>query len=269
MDLGLTVEAVGERREGRHRSSGVRAEKGVRRRNGTRRTRAHPRRVAQAKAREGVRGERRVNLRQVQGNARGQRGRERPGRPGGLGTEAGDPSRPRLGIGIDEGERVEQGRASFSDRRAKTRAEVVGRRHSHAPVTTEANLEARRTAERRRPRKTWVEADQRRTNLEGKPVWTTGVGGHPTRTRGSREGSTQAEAEIPEARSDPSRGGAEAEARTHQRKTRGVKTRDGAWNQRRRPDRYEYHREGHPRARASKVMARCSKTEGESRGQGG
>jgi hypothetical protein len=251
MDLGLTVEARGERREGRHRRSSVRGEKGVRRRNATRRTRAHPRRVGKAKEREGVRGKRRVNLRNVQGNARGRRGRERPG----LGTNRTEETRPRLTVGVDEGERTEQGRASFADRREKTQTERVGRRHSHAPVTTEANLDVRRTAERRRPRKTWVETDQRRTNLEGKAVWTTGVGAKPSQA--GREGETRGS--LPEARSEARSGGREDEARSMQRKTRGVKTVDGAWNERRRPDRYGYYREGHPRARASKVMASCAR----------
>jgi len=247
LDRGLTPEAVVERREGRHRRASVRADQGVRRRNESRRTRAHPRRLANAKAREGVRGQRRVNLRNVQGNTRGRRGRERPGRtPNQAPSQAGEASRgtrPRLRIGVDEGERAEHGRASLPDRREKTRTHLVGRRHSHAPVTTEANLEARQTAERRRPIQTWVETDQRRTNLEGKPRWTTGVGTSPSRTGstrglGSVEQAEQAEqAGIPEARSDPIQAGSgPEEARSVQRKTRGVKTRDGTWNTRRMPD---------------------------------
>jgi hypothetical protein len=40
-----------------------------------------------------------------------------------------------------------------------------------------------------------------------------------------------------------------------------VKTLDGAWNERRSPDRYDYYREGHPRNRVSKQMATCSRAQ--------
>jgi len=107
--------------------------------------------------------------------------------------------------------------------------------------------------ERRFPRKTWVEADHRRTNREGNPVWTTGIGG--------RQGEAEDTGSLwgREERSDPIQGGSpEERERARERSTRGVKTLEGRWNERRRPRRYDYYREGEANARVSKVMAKAS-----------
>jgi hypothetical protein len=261
LDLGHTADARLERREGRHRRSQVRTETSVRRRNETRLTRRHPRRVEGFKGRDRVNGRRRVNLVNVQQNTRGRVALDRPNRSGEGESQGGQPSR-RLRIGVDEGERREHGRVSLRDRAKKAHGDVVGIVHSHAPVgeTTESR------GERRVPRKTWVETDQRRMDREGKAKWTTGVGVSPSlEAQTGDEGTTGAEAGrwSQEERSDPiARRSREDEERTARRATRGVKGRQATWNDRRRPDRYDAFREGQAVNRVSGVRAKASRAYG-------
>jgi hypothetical protein len=103
------------------------------------------------------------------------------------------------------------------------------------------------------PRKTPIESDQRRTNREGKAVWTTGVGATPS------VGSETTRRAVGEERSDPIRNHTEEDReRTRRRETKRGSTLDSTWNERRRPDRYDYYREGHSINRVSKVMAKTS-----------
>lgn len=265
LDLGNTPDAMIERREGRHRRSQVRTETSVRRRNETRLTRRNPRRVEGFKGRDRVNGRRRVNILNVQQNTRGRIALDRQNQSGdGEGVEGGQ-SKPtrRVRIGVDEGERRENGRVSLRERTKKVRGNLVGIVHSHAPVRETTESETYR-GERRVPRKTWVESDQRRMNREGKANWTTGVGVSPSLE--SRTGDERT-AGVPEAhwsqeeRSDPvGRRSREDEERTARRATRGVKGRQATWNDRRRPDRYDSFREGHAVNRVSKVMAKTSRS---------
>lgn len=251
LERGNTPEARVERREGRSRRSQVRTESSVRRRNETRRARRNPRRVESMKGRDRVNGRRRVNVVNVQQNTGGRRAldRQNEGEKEKEGTK-------RRRIGIDEGERRENGRVSLGERRKKAQGERGGRMHSHAPVVEGGEYRG----ERRLPRKTWVEEDQRRTNREGKGVWTTGVGVGP---KGEVETERQKERWNQEERSDPiQRRSREEEERTRKRATRGVKGRESMWNDRRRPDRYDAYREGHAVNRVSKVMAKTSKSRG-------
>jgi hypothetical protein len=255
VDLGNTMEDLVQRREGRHRRSQVRTETSVVRRNDTRRSRTNPRRLETRKQRDRVTGRRRVNVLNVEQNARGRRALERYGkRPSGTGENG---NSKRITIGVDEGERLEKGRGSIRDRTMKKKGSLGCMRNSHAPVTS-MDEETQR-GERRIPRKTWVEADQRRTNREGKGVWTTGVGTRPS--VGRDEDTGKADRKSLEELSDPiANRTKEDQERTFARMTQGVKTVDGTWTDRRRPDRYDYYREGHAVNRASKVMAKCSRT---------
>jgi len=255
VERGNTAEALVQRREGRHVRSQVRTETSAVRRNETRRSRTNPRRLEALKQRDRVTGRRRVNILNVKQNTRGRRGLERYGKKGR--SEAGVSGEPvkRITVGVDEGERSENGRSTIRDRTREKKGKRVCMMNSHAPVTTrEEDVER---GERRVPRKTWVEADHRRTNREGKAVWTSGVG-----TRPSMNGEGEFGKEGREGReelSDPvGNRTKEDQERTWRRSTRGVKTVDGTWNDRRRPDRYDYYREGHALNRASKVMAKCS-----------
>jgi len=257
LDLGQTPEARVERREGRHRRSQVRTESSVRRRSETRRTRRNPRRLEGFKGRDRVNGRRRVNLLNLQQNTSGRRALDRQNR-----SEAsiGEGKAKRVRVGIDEGERREHGRLSLEERTKKLSGDLACILHSHAPVVETPTYRG----ERRLPRKTWVESDQRRTNREGKAVWTTGVGVSPsreTRTGDERTTGVHDRRWSQEERSDPiRRQSPEDEARTARRATRGVKGRDSTWNDRRRPDRYDGFREGHALARVSTVMAKTSKS---------
>lgn len=259
LDRGHTAEARVERREGRHRRSQVRTETGVRRRNETRFTRRNPRRVEGLKGRDRVNGRRRVNLLNVQQNTRGRVALDRPNR----GRSQGSGEGRRVRIGVDEGERREHGRLSLRERTTKVGGHLAGIVHSHAPVG-DAGEHAEYRGERRVPRKTWVESDQRRTNREGKARWTTGVGVSPrvdSESRREREGTRESERGrwSQEERSDPIvRRTREDEERTASRATRGVKGRQATWNDRRRPDRYDAYREGHAVNRVSTVMAKTS-----------
>jgi hypothetical protein len=58
-------------------------------------------------------------------------------------------------------------------------------------------------------------------------------------------------------RSEPNQGQREDELQK-KRATVGVSTVGCVWNDLRRPERYDYYREGHPINRASKVMAKAS-----------
>jgi NADH dehydrogenase/NADH:ubiquinone oxidoreductase subunit G len=98
-DLGRTVGALKERREGRHRRSQARTETGVIRANASRANRSHPRRVERRKQRDRVTGRNRVNILHAKGNGRGRRA---------LGVDrATDPRAARVVVGVDDGERVE------------------------------------------------------------------------------------------------------------------------------------------------------------------
>lgn len=249
LERGNTVDSRIERREGRSRRSQVRTESSARRVNETRLTRRNPRRVETLKGRERVNGRRRVNVVNVKQNTGGRMGLDR--RNQGEEEEKGN---RRRRIGIDEGERRENGRVSLRERTEKAKGELVGRIHSHAPVVEEGEYRG----ERRLPRKTWVETDHRRTTREGKGVWTTGVGTRPS-GEGVERGTEGRWNE--EERSDPIKGGSrEEEERTRKRATRGVKGREATWNERRRPDRYDAYREGHAVNRVSEVMAKTSKS---------
>lgn len=255
VDRGNTVDSRIERREGRSRRSQVRTESSARRRSETRLTRRNPRRAESVKGRDRVNGRRRVHLVNVRANTGGRRALDRQNR----GVEK-DQGTKRRRIGIDEGERRENGRVSLRERTKKAQGELEARIHSHAPVRETDEYRG----ERRLPRKTWVEADQRRTTREGKGVWTTGVGVSPS--RGNEAGAERAKGThtgrwSQEERSDPiTRRSREEEERTRKRATRGVKGRQSTWNERRRPERYDAYREGHAVNRVSTVMAKTSKS---------
>lgn len=255
IERGNTVDSRIERREGRSRRSQVRTETSARRRSETRLTRRNPRRAESLKGRDRVNGRRRVHVVNVRQNTGGRRAldRQNQGEEGNQGTK-------RRRIGIDEGERRENGRVSLRDRTKKTQGELEGRIHSHAPVMETGEYRG----ERRLPRKTWVETDQRRTTREGKAVWTTGVGVSPNRDSRTGDEGVSGMNEVrwnQEERSDPiARRSREEEERTRKRATRGVKGRQSTWNERRRPDRYDAYREGHAVNRVSSVMAKTSKS---------
>lgn len=258
-DRGKTAESLIERREGRHRRSQVRTEKSVIRRNETRRSRRNPKRVESLKQRDRVNGKRRVNVLNTELNAAGRRalGRTKGGYREKLGEYGREKEGKRVRVGVDEGERRENGRVSMRDRREKKEGKVGCMMNSHAPVT-EGREGGEERGERRLPRKTPVESDQRRTNREGKGVWTTGVGRVPSQAGRKKEGKKERRWDMEE-RSDPrGRRTKEERERTKGRQTNGVKTLEATWNDRRRPDRYDYYREGHARNRASKVMAKAS-----------
>jgi len=241
-----------ERREGRHRRSQIRTETSVIRRNETRRTRAHPRRLEALKQRERVTGRRSVNVLNLQANSGGRSALDRFGK---LGRASGT---KRLTVGVDEGERVENGRVSIRDRTEKKQGSLGCMMNSHAPVTGSLGEDSAERGERRLPRKTCVETDHRRTNREGKGVWTTGVGTSPSLSSLDSTGDEDRRWSMEE-RSDPSHNRTKEDVeRSFLRSTRGVKTVEATWNERRRPTRYDYYREGHAINRASKVMAKAS-----------
>lgn len=250
VERGNTGEDRIERQEGRSRRSQVRTESSVRRRSETRRERRNPRRVESLKGRDRVNGRRRVNRVNVKQNTGGRRALDR--------VNEVNEGNTRRRIGIDEGERRENGRVSRGERAKKAQGERGGRIHSHAPVVEGDEYRG----ERRLPRKTWVEADQRRTNREGKAVWTTGVGVGGKEVEKERQESREGGWDKEE-RSDPiQRRSREEEERTRKRATRGVKGRESRWNDRRRPDRYDAYREGHAVNRVSNAMAKTSKSRG-------
>jgi len=256
LDLGNTVEALVERREGRHRRSQVRTENSVIRRNETRRSRRNPRRLESMKRRDRVTGRRRVNVLNLQQNTGGRRALDRYGSAPKTETTGGS---KRITVGVDEGERVENGRTSIQDRTAKKEGSLACMMHSHAPVTTVSAGEGVERGERRLPRKTWIETDHRRTNREGKGVWTTGVGMTPSQTSEVGEKNADGRRWNGEELSDPIANRSQEDIeRSLNRRTRGVKTLDATWNDSRRPDRYDYYREGHAVNRASAVMAKVS-----------
>jgi hypothetical protein len=245
LDRGKTVSSLRERTEGRHRRAQIRTEDSARRRNETRRNRRNPRRLEHRKRRDRVGEHAVVNVVNTQLNTAGrravERGREESGKEGNL-----------VRIGVDEGERREQGRASWGQRSEAKGGKVVARRSSHAPRTSQGG-EERSDLSLRVPRKTPIESDQRRTNREGKAVWTTGVGATPS------VGSETTRRAVGEERSDPIRNHTEEDReRTRRRETKRGSTLDSTWNERRRPDRYDYYREGHSINRVSKVMAKTS-----------
>jgi len=183
-------------------------------------------------------------------------------------------------VGVDDGERVENGRSTLRSLAEKKNGSVVCVMNSHAPTReAEAQDSSDEGLERRVPRKTSVESDHRRVNRQGEGVWTTGVGRTPRRKgktekygseRQVRAGQSEKRRwSYEEELSDPRTDGVEENGRNLNRRrgTRGVSTLDGAWKDRRRPDRYDYYREGHSINRASKVMATCSLNEERMKGK--
>jgi len=162
---------------------------------------------------------------------------------------------PRIVVGVDDGERVENGRSTIQGLAEKKHGAIACVMNSHAPtMATEVNFETEDGIGRRVPRKTAVESDQRRVNREGKAEWTAGIGMTPYTSLSGTTGTARKLLWDMEELSDPRRSG----QKSVDRATRSVSTIDGAWNDRRRPDRYDYYREGHAINRASKVMATCS-----------
>jgi len=266
MELGRTVGHRIERREGRHRRSQVRTETGTVRVNGSRATRTNPRRRERVKQRDEVSGQVRVNILHPKAN---QLGRRAVGRDGSEGNSGNQGQRDkRIVVGVDDGERVENGRSTIQSLEEQKKGSVVCVMNSHAPTMSEENRkESDEGIERRVPRKTSVESDQRRVNRQGEGVWTTGIGRRPVRQEKKIEGSDQMEKRrwetYEDELSDPRMEGEEENSRklNRRRATRGVSTIDGVWNDRRRPDRYDYYREGHSINRASRVMAKASLNE--------
>jgi len=251
MDLGATVSHLNERREGRHRRSHVRTETGTVRVNGTRGSRTSPRRFEKVKQRDHVTDQVRVNVVNPKRNEIGRRALDLDG----LNKSSTNVQNSRIVVGVDDGERVENGRSTIQGLAEKKQGTIECVINSHAPtMATEVNFGAEDGMKRRVPRKTPVESDQRRVNREGKADWTAGVGTRPFKALPGAQGTTRKVLWDMEERSDPRRRG----QKSVDRATRGVSTIDGAWNDRRRPDRYDYYREGHAINRASKVMATCS-----------
>jgi 2Fe-2S iron-sulfur cluster binding domain/NADH-ubiquinone oxidoreductase-G iron-sulfur binding region len=251
-DRGRTASDLNERREGRHRRSQSRTETGQIRVSETRATRRSPRRREKRKQRDRVSSRRRVNLVNPKRNGQGRRARERD-------QEGTGHSSKRVVVGVDDGERRENGRSSLQTLAENKHGEIVAWCGSHAPRSNLDQVTGREgTRERRFPRKTGVETDQRRVNREGNPVWTTGVGSLPNLegVEGKIEDDRAEEARR-EDRSVPYQGQEEEELQK-KRATVGVSTLGFVWNDRRRPERYDYYREGHPINRASKVMAKAS-----------
>jgi len=251
-DLGRTVSSLKERREGRHRRSYGRTESGQRRVNESRSTRSDPRRRERRKQRDRVQSRPRVNIVHPKGNGLGRRGRD----------QSDGENEERVLIGVDEGERMENGRSSFQALSERKKGKIRVLFNSHAPGNLEGREESR---ERRIPRKTGVESDQRRVNREGKGRWTSGVGSLPKKDR--KVGKEAGEKDWTENLTDPYESGSEADEFHLKRGTSGVSTLGGVWNDMRRPDRYDYYREGHSINRASKVMAKASRDQGSAKGK--
>lgn len=251
-DRGRTPSDLNERREGRHRRSQGRTETGQIRVSETRATRRGPRRREKRKQRDGRAGRPRVNVVNPKRNGLGRRARGRDQ------EEEGETSK-RVVVGVDDGERVENGRGSLPTLAEKKNGEIVALMNSHAPRSNLEQVTGRDgTRERRYPRKTGVETDQRMVNREGYPVWTTGAGSMPNLegVEGNEEGPENRN-DWTNDRSEPYQGPVEDELQK-KRATVGVSTLGFVWNDMRRPERYDYYREGHPINRASKVMAKAS-----------
>lgn len=267
MELGNRPSHLIERREGRHRRSHVRTESGVIRANETRAGRSNPRRVEKLKQRDldpsvSERSQIRVNVIQTKLNGAGRSARGR-----GV-EESSSRNQEKRGkrrmIGVDDGERRENGRSSIQTRAAKKNAGLSCVMNSHAPrhVDHSAERDGNEGVERRVPRKTSVEADHRRSNREGQGVWTHGVGQTPTSKGPNAKTERRWDVEeLSDAYDESERENGSMYALQRKRATRGLRTRDGVWNNRRRPDRYDYYREGHSISRASKVMGTCSLNE--------
>jgi len=251
LDLGNTVTQLNDRREGRHRRSQARTEKAVVRMNDSRRTRSPVRRFEKLKQRDLMGGHVIVNGIQPKRNGMG---RLALGRDGWTEeTLQAMKGSKVVAIGIDDGERVENGRTSRTQIAPKGGLACV--MNSHA-VTLESDAGVS-DVERRVPRKTAVESDQRRVNREGKGVWTTGVGTVPV-VKGSKANGESKTRWNGEELSDPFQTGEDGDGFRRARATRGRSTVDGTWNDMWRADRGDYYREGHAINRASKVMAKCS-----------
>jgi len=253
VDRGRTVSHLNERREGRHRRSLVIGETTVVRRNESRADRSHPRVVEKTKQRDEVTGTWCVNVVGPKGNGLGRRalGVDRQGRLNDPKATKATKAK-RVVVGVDDGERRENGRASLSDLGGKKQGSVACVMSSHAPTRSGGEADG---VERMIPRRTGVESDQRMVNREGKARWTTGVGSVPKR-KSNTEGMGVS---VRSDRSDAFEGEEVRVMGNRQgRVTRGLVTLDGLWNEMRRPDRYDYYREGHAINRVSKVMAKCS-----------
>lgn len=260
-ELGNTGSDLMERREGRHRRSQVRTETGVVRVNGSRGNRRSPRRIDRLKGRDEVSGKVRVNFLHPKGNPLSRRGLGREG-------ESSEGSRSkRVRVGVDDGERVENGRNTIQGLSEKKNGSVVCVMNSHAPTRVQepeeksSNLDE--GVERLVPRKTSVESDHRRVNRQGEAVWTTGVGRRPRRDANSMKREEEKGSNL--FREDLSDG--EYSELSRKRGTRRTTTLDRSWKDLRRPDRYDYYREGHSINRASKVMATCSLNEQRMKGK--
>jgi len=274
IDLGRTVSHLNERREGRHRRSQGRTETAAVRVNETRGSRTSPRRIEKLKQRDEVTGQSRVTVLTSKSNGMGRRalGRDQ--------EKTQEKRGKRIVVGVDEGERVENGRSSMQELASKKNSVLSCVMNSHAPMRESRNrgvqTESDEGVERRIPRKTSVESDHRRVNREGNGVWTSGIGRTPQQTPklGGEDSSEKRRWDM-EDLSDPietssGKPGEDEEISMklrRRRATRNLSTIDGVWNDRRRPDRYDYYREGHPINRASKVMATCSLNEEVTRGK--
>jgi hypothetical protein len=261
-----------ERREGRHRRSYVRTETATVRVNETRGSRSSSRRFEKLKqidAHSPRMSQPRVNVLNSKLNGLGRRALERSSFES---EESGSQGKrdKRIVVGVDDGERVENGRTTIHSRAAKKNGELSCVMNSHAPRRSGEEFSGEdEGVDRRIPRKTSVEAENRRVDREGRGVWTTGIGTTPM-----KEGKTQkfgSERHVMSGKEDQRRWDMEELSDAYEsdegenrlklqqrRATRGVSTIDGVWNDRRRPDRYDYYREGHSINRASKVMAKCS-----------
>jgi hypothetical protein len=271
IELGTTRSHLMKRYEGRHRRSKVRVNgESMRRVGETRGSRRHPRRVARMKQLHTVSPEIRVNrlntkLNEVGRNALGLKSGEETNDAQSAAQSAthGSKSKKRIRVGVDEGERVENGRTTIRSLVEKKRGSLSCLMNSHAPTNdSETRSIGEEGLERRLPRKTGVEVDQRRTDRTGKAVWTVGVGSVPSTgmnpTRTNQFGEGEREEELSDSYSSKGGSSIYGKQREDMLQTAVVNTIEGTWEDRVRPDRYDYYREGHAINRASKVMAKCS-----------
>jgi hypothetical protein len=139
--------------------------------------------VEKVKQRDEVTGQVRVSVLNPKRNGVGRRAL---GREGSIGEEKmGKAS--RIVVGVDDGERAENGRSTLQGLGSLKKGTVSCVRSSHAPTRGEGRVEE---VERRLPRKTSVESDHRRVNRGGKAEWTTGIGTTPRR-RTPKQGKVQ------------------------------------------------------------------------------
>jgi len=261
VEFGNTAGHLNQRRDGRHRRSQMRTEPTVVRTSETRGSRGSSRRLEKLNQRKDVSDQVRLNVVNTNLNTAAWNALERGAySPSGSSSQETTKAR-RIAVGVDEGERRENGRGPLNSLPGK---ELVCMRNSHAPSfgkeegyssTSSPSDQGEMGLERRVPRKTGVEVDQRTVNREGKRVWTTGIGATPTTSTFGAAGEKTKVRWEGEEQSDPYE---EMESERRGLYTRGRSTIDGVWNDRYRPNRYDYYREGHGINRASKEMAKCS-----------